>query len=100
MTVEGSGAAQTQDTAERLRGFGPVGLLAIFAIIAGSMAGPLVSAVLVLAWAQPFPDPHTCARPCGAAELDRYGGGGRLAWNRLQAEHESPRDAAPGRSSA
>jgi len=52
MTVERSGAAPTQDTAERLQGFGLVGLLAIFAIIAGGMAGPLVSAVLVLAWAQ------------------------------------------------
>ncbi len=52
MTVEQSGVAQTQDTAERLRGFGPVGWLAIFAIIAGSVAGPLVSAVLVLAWAR------------------------------------------------
>jgi CAAX protease family protein len=52
VTVEEAGAAQTQDAAERLRGFGPVGLLAIFAILAGSLAGPLVSAVLVLAWAQ------------------------------------------------
>jgi membrane protease YdiL (CAAX protease family) len=52
MTVKGSGAAQTQDTAERLRGFGPVGLLAMLAIIAGSVAGPLVGALLVLAWAQ------------------------------------------------
>jgi membrane protease YdiL (CAAX protease family) len=52
VTVEGAGAANTQDVAERLRGFGPVGLLAIVAIIAGSMAGPLVGAVLVLAWAQ------------------------------------------------
>ena len=52
MTVHGPGAGGTQDTAERLRGFGPVGLLAIFAIIAGSMAGPLVGVLLVLAWAQ------------------------------------------------
>jgi len=50
--VERAGAAPTQDAAERLRGFGPVGVLAIVAIIAGSLAGPLVSAVLVLAWAQ------------------------------------------------
>lgn len=57
MTVERSGAAQTQATAERLRGFGPLGLLAIFAIIAGSLAGPLASAVLVLAWAQLSPTP-------------------------------------------
>ena len=52
MTVEGAGAAQKQDAAARLRGFGPLGLLAIFAIVAGSIAGPLVSAVLVLGWAQ------------------------------------------------
>jgi uncharacterized protein len=50
--VERAGAAPTQDAAERLRGFGSVGVLAIVAIIAGSLAGPLVSAVLVLAWAQ------------------------------------------------
>ena len=52
MTLEGAGAAQTQDSAERLRGFGPLGVLAIVAIMAGSMAGPLVGAMLVLAWAQ------------------------------------------------
>jgi membrane protease YdiL (CAAX protease family) len=52
VTVEGGSGAQTQDAAARLRGFGPVGLLAIFAIVASSLAGPLVSAVLVLGWAQ------------------------------------------------
>jgi membrane protease YdiL (CAAX protease family) len=51
MPVEGAGAAKTEDAAERLRGFGPVGLLAIVAIMAGSMAGPPVGAVLVLVWA-------------------------------------------------
>jgi hypothetical protein len=69
MTVEESGAVQTQDTAERFRGFGPVGLLAIFAIIAGSMAGPLVSAVLVLAWAQ------LSQTPCARSALRRRGAG-------------------------
>lgn len=43
---------QTSDTAKRLRGFGPLGVLAILAILAGSMAGSVVSAVLVLAWAR------------------------------------------------
>ena len=52
MTVKGAGAAKPQDAAERLREFGPVGLLAIVAIIAASMAGPPVGALLVLAWAQ------------------------------------------------
>lgn len=52
MTVERTGAPRAQDTAERLRGFGRVGLLAILAIGAGSLAGGLVGAVLVLVWAQ------------------------------------------------
>jgi len=39
------------DTALRLRGFGPIGVLAILAIFAASVAGIAVSAVLVLAWA-------------------------------------------------
>ncbi len=42
----------TQDLAEQLRGFGPLGLIAIMVILAGSLAGPLVSALLVLVWAQ------------------------------------------------
>lgn len=37
---------------ERLRGFGPPGLLAIAVILAGSVVGPPVSALLVLAWMQ------------------------------------------------
>ncbi len=52
MTVAGGGAGQTHSIAERLRGLGPVGLLAIFAIVAGGLGGAPVAAVLVLAWAQ------------------------------------------------
>jgi len=52
-------AARTTGAAERLRGFGPPGLIAVAVILAGSLAGPLVSAPLVLAWAliseTPFP---------------------------------------------
>ena len=39
------------DTASRLRGFGPVGVLAILAIFAASVVGFAVSGVLVLVWA-------------------------------------------------
>jgi CAAX protease family protein len=35
----------------RLQGFGALGLLAILVILAGSIAGPVVAAALVLAWA-------------------------------------------------
>jgi len=35
---------------DRLRGFGPLGLLAIVVILAGALVGPLVSAPLVLLW--------------------------------------------------
>jgi uncharacterized protein len=52
VTVQGASAAQTQDAAERLRGFGPVGVLAIVAIMAGSLVGSPVGALLVLVWAQ------------------------------------------------
>jgi len=44
--------AQTHNAAERLRGFGRLGLAAIVVILAGSVAGPLVGALLVLGWAQ------------------------------------------------
>lgn len=37
--------------AERLRGFGPLGLLAIVVILAGSLVHPLLGALLVLVWA-------------------------------------------------
>jgi membrane protease YdiL (CAAX protease family) len=40
------------DLAGQLRGFGPIGLTAVVVILAGGLAGPLVSATLVLAWAQ------------------------------------------------
>ena len=39
------------NAAEQLRGFGPLGLLAIVVILAGALVGPPVSASLVLAWA-------------------------------------------------
>src|SRR5262245_46346761 len=34
-----------------MRGFGPLGILAILVILGGALAGPVVSAVLVLLWA-------------------------------------------------
>lgn len=58
-------AAQAQDTADRWRGFGPLGLLAILAIMAGSVAGPLMSAFLVLVWARIS---HTPMRALGFTE--------------------------------
>jgi len=53
VTVSGAGAARTQtrDAAQRLRGFGPLGVLAFLVILAGSLVGPPVGALLVLAWA-------------------------------------------------
>lgn len=42
----------TSDIAQRLRGFGPLGVLAIVVIFAVSTAGFAVSAVLVLVWAR------------------------------------------------
>lgn len=44
--------AQTRDAAQQLRDFTPLGVLAVLVIVAGSLAGPILSAVLVLAWAQ------------------------------------------------
>jgi membrane protease YdiL (CAAX protease family) len=38
--------------AKRLRGFGPLGLVAVALIVVGSLAGPMVGALLVLAWAR------------------------------------------------
>jgi membrane protease YdiL (CAAX protease family) len=35
---------------DRLRGFGPLGLLAIAVIVAGVLVGPVISAVLILIW--------------------------------------------------
>ena len=37
--------------ADALRGFGPIGILAILAILAGTLVGSLLSGILVLAWA-------------------------------------------------
>ncbi len=47
----GPAATPRKDTAERLRGFGPLGLLAILLILAGGVLGPLVSSILILLWA-------------------------------------------------
>ncbi|MBZ5638831.1 MAG: CPBP family intramembrane metalloprotease [Acidobacteriia bacterium] len=52
MTTHGGNSSQAHDTAERLKGFGPLGLLSVVVILAGSLAGPPISAILVLAWAQ------------------------------------------------
>src|SRR4029078_3196927 len=48
------------DLARRLRGFGPVGLLAVVAILAGNVLVIPLSAVLVLVWA------HLSDTPWGA----------------------------------
>jgi membrane protease YdiL (CAAX protease family) len=39
------------NTASQLRGFGPLGIVSIILILAGSLAGPSAAAVLVLIWA-------------------------------------------------
>ena len=59
MTSEGPGAgaiARTRDGdgrfAANLRGFGPLGILAIVVILLGGAAWPPVGAVLALAWAR------------------------------------------------
>ena len=46
-------------TSDRLRGFGPLGVLAILVISAAGIAGFVVSAVLVLIWAQLSDTPLT-----------------------------------------
>ena len=43
---------QTTETARRLRGFGPVGLLTLVVILASSAAGFVITAALVLIWAR------------------------------------------------
>lgn len=43
--------AQSDEFASRLRGFGPVGLLAIVVIVAADVLGKPLSALMVLAWA-------------------------------------------------
>ena len=51
-SIERSVAAPSEDRlAAQLRGFGPVGILAMLAIVAGALLGPPVSAALVLLWA-------------------------------------------------
>lgn len=57
--VNGSGSAQPRSAAERLRGFGPLGLVAIVVILAGGLLGPVVSAALVLVWARVSRTPLT-----------------------------------------
>lgn len=54
MTTRGAETAniRTTDIARRLRGFGPLGVFAVLAILAGSMGGFVVSAILVLVWAR------------------------------------------------
>lgn len=49
--VNGPPAISSDDRlADRLRGFGPLGLLAIVVIVAGAMVTPLLGAVLVVGW--------------------------------------------------
>jgi len=52
VTTTGTESLQTHDTAARLRGFGPLGLVAITAVLSGSLAGPLAGALLVFVWAR------------------------------------------------
>jgi CAAX protease family protein len=61
------------DPAEKLRGFGPAGLLALLVILAGGLVSPLLGAVLVLIWAHlshtpwrslGFAPPRSWARTC------------------------------------
>jgi len=47
-----AGPASPTDTAQRLREFGPLGVIAALAIVASSLAGFLITAILVLAWAR------------------------------------------------
>jgi hypothetical protein len=71
MTVTGANTLHTgtSDTALRLRGFGSLGVLAIVVILAGSVAGPVVSAVLVLVWARLS---HTPLRALGFTQPRRW----------------------------
>src|SRR5881396_534211 len=49
---EDSSRAHSSDIAEQLRGFGPVGLLALLIILAGNLLILPLSAVFVLIWAR------------------------------------------------
>ena len=60
------------DFARRLRGFGPVGLLAVVAILAGNVLVIPLSAVLVLVWA------HLSDTPWGALGFSRPESWGRV----------------------
>jgi membrane protease YdiL (CAAX protease family) len=52
LPIEGQTVAPPDDRlATKLRGFGPIGSLAILAIVAGALVGPPLSAALVLLWA-------------------------------------------------
>lgn len=53
MTAGKAAAAPSGDpVADKLRGFGPLGILAILVILAGNLVAPPLSAVLVLLWAR------------------------------------------------
>jgi len=58
--VPGAAAASDDAVAAALRGFGPLGLVAILAILAGQVVLPPLGAILVLVWASrshtPWPD--------------------------------------------
>src|SRR5215831_16501908 len=45
-------SSSNSNTASQLRGVGPLGVVAIVIIFAGSLAGPIVAAILVLIWAR------------------------------------------------
>ena len=64
-----AGLASGDRVAARLRGFGPLGLLAILVILAGNMVVAPLSAVLVLAWAYRS---HTPWREIGYARPDSW----------------------------
>ncbi|MDD5542946.1 MAG: type II CAAX endopeptidase family protein [Acidobacteriia bacterium] len=51
MTNTGHSPVPARDTAALLRGFGPLGVLAIVVIFGGALVSPIVSAPLVLLWA-------------------------------------------------
>src|SRR5437763_5473154 len=43
-------ASLSPDIAAKLRGFGPIGVLAMLVVLAGALLGPLVAAPLVILW--------------------------------------------------
>jgi CAAX protease family protein len=52
MRAQEANAAPTDGVAEQLRGFGPVGVLGLFMVLAGNLLVAPLSAVLVLVWAR------------------------------------------------